>query len=80
MTMPNITMPGVTLKEEQDRGFAISWQEPPMIGTIWRANVAGNSPHTLSLMGRSGSETIEARTRDEMLARTRQYIDRLLAK
>ncbi len=76
--MTNITIPGVTLKEDSYRGFVISWQEPPMIGRIWSANVATNSPQLLPLMRRSGSQVIEAQTREEMLAKARQYIDRLL--
>ena len=76
--MANITMPGVTLKDENYRGFIISWQERPMIGGTWSANVATNSPQLFSLMGRNGSEVIQAQTRDEMIAKAKQYIDRLL--
>jgi hypothetical protein len=76
--MANITMPGVTLKDENYRGFIISWQEPPTMGNGWTANVATDSPHLLSLIGRNGSEVIQAQTRDEMIAKARQYIDRLL--
>lgn len=78
--MANITMPGVTHKEESYKGFVISWQEPPMISGIWTANVATDSPQLFSLMGRNGAEVIEAQTREEMLAKARQYIDRLLPK
>jgi hypothetical protein len=60
------------------RGFTISWQEPPMMGDGWVANVAANSPQLLSLVGRNGAEVIKARTRDEMIAKAGQYIDRLL--
>ena len=76
--MANITMPGIALKDENYRGFLISWQEPPMMGNGWTANVATDSPQLLSLMGRNGAEVIEARTRDEMIANAKQYIDRLL--
>jgi len=76
--MANITMPGIELKDENYRGFVISWQEPPMMGNGWTANVATDSPQLLSLMGRNGAEVIEARTRDEMIANAKQYIDRLL--
>jgi hypothetical protein len=79
-TMGNITMPGVTHKEEHYKGFIISWQEPPMIGGTWSANVATNSPQLLALMGRNGAEVIQAQNRDEMLAKAKQYIDRLLPK
>ena len=67
--MGNITMPGVTHKEEHYKGFIISWQEPPMIGGTWSANVATNSPQLLALMGRNGAEVIQAQSRDEMLAK-----------
>jgi hypothetical protein len=76
--MDNITMLGVTHHKEDHRGFVISWQEPPMIGGIWSANVATDSPQLLSLMGRNGAEVIQAPTRDQMLAQAKQYIHRLL--
>jgi hypothetical protein len=76
--MANITMPGIALKDENYRGFVISWQEPPMMGNGWTANVASDSPQLLSLMGPNGAKVIEARTRDEMIANAKQYIDRLL--
>ncbi len=76
--MANITMPGVTHKTENDRGFIISWQEPPTMGDGWTANVATDSLHLLSLMGRNGAEVIKARTRDEMIAKAKKYIDGLL--
>ena len=78
--MANITMPGVTLKDEDYRGFIISWQEPPMMGNGWTANVATDLPQLLSLMGRKGAEVITAQTRDEIIAKARQYIDRLLTQ
>jgi hypothetical protein len=79
--MANVTMlPGVTEKSENYRGFIISWQEPPMMGGIWTANVATESPQLLSLMGRNGAEVIQALMRDEMMAKAKQYIDRLLSQ
>jgi hypothetical protein len=33
--------------------------------------------HLLSLMGRKGAEVIEGHTRDEMIAKAKQYIDGL---
>ena len=77
--MANITRPGVTDKSEEYRGFIISWDEPPMWGRDqWTANVASESPHLLSLMRQNGAKVIEGRTRDEMLGKTKQYIDGLL--
>jgi hypothetical protein len=78
MSMENITMPCVTHHTENRRGFIISWQDPPRMSGMWEANVATDSPQLLSLMGRNGAEVIQAQTRDEMLAKARQYIDRLL--
>ena len=65
-------MHGVTLKDENYRRFIISWQEPPMIGGIWTANVATVSPQLLSMMGRNGAEVIQARTRNEMVTKAKQ--------
>lgn len=76
--MANITMPGVVHEEEGYRGFIISWQEPPMMGNGWTANVATNSAQLLALMGSGGAKPILARTRDEMKAQAKQYIDDLL--
>ena len=61
--MVNITMPGVTLKNENCRSFIISWQEPPMMGDGWTANVAIDSPNLFALMGSNGAKVIKARTR-----------------
>jgi hypothetical protein len=77
-TMANITRHGVTDKTEDYRGFVISWDEPPMIGGIWNANVATDSPQLFALTRRNSAEVIQAQTRDEMLAKAKQYIDRLL--
>lgn len=79
-TMENITMPGVTHRTENYRGFIISWLEPPMMGGIWTANVATESIQLLALMGHNGAEVIQAQTRDEMIAKSKQYVDRLLPK
>ena len=78
--MDNITMPGVTHHTENHIGFVISWQEPPMMGSIWTANVATESPQLLALMGRNGAEVITAQTRDEMIAKAKHYIDHLLSE
>jgi hypothetical protein len=76
--MTNITMPGVTHKTENYRGFIISWREPPMMGDGRTANVATDSRQLLSLMGRNGAEVINAPTSDEMITKAQRYIDRLL--
>jgi hypothetical protein len=75
--MTNITMPGVTLKSENYKGFIISWQEPPMMGR-WTANVASDLPNLLALMRQSGSKVIEGRDHDDMIAAAKKYIDGLL--
>jgi hypothetical protein len=77
-TMGNITMPGVTHHNENYKGFIISWQEPPLTGGIWAANVATESLQLFSLMGHNGAEVIQAQTRDAMIAQAKQYVDRLL--
>lgn len=74
--MPNITMPGVTLKEEPYRGFIISWQEPPMMGGRWTANVATNDPKLLHLL-KGGAAVIDGKDRDDMIAASKKYIDGL---
>jgi hypothetical protein len=75
--MANITMPGVTLKDENYKGFLISWQEPPMMGR-WTANVATNQPNLLPLMKQSGSKVIDGRDHGDMIAASKKYIDSLL--
>ena len=76
--MTNITRPGVKLLNENYRGFIISWQEPPMMGDAWRAEVASDQPNLLALMKQSGSEVIEGRDRADMIANAKRYIDSLL--
>lgn len=75
--MTNITMPGVTLKDEKYRGFIISWQEPPMTGR-WTANVASESLHLIALMKQNGSKVIDGRDHDDTIAAAKKYIDGLL--
>lgn len=70
-------MPGITLKNENYKGFDISWQEPPMMGR-WTANVASELPNLLALMRQSGSKVIDGRDRDDMIAAAQKYIDGLL--
>lgn len=74
--MTNITMPGVTLKEETYRGFQISWQEPPV--NKWTANVASESLSLMHLMKQNGSKVIEGRDRNDMIAAAKKYIDGLV--
>jgi hypothetical protein len=74
--MSNITMPGVTLKDLDYRGFLISWQEPPMMGR-WTANVATNELNLLPLMKQNGSKIIDGRNHDDMIAASKKYIDGL---
>jgi hypothetical protein len=74
-----ITMPGVVNKSRNDRGFIVSWQEPPLTGAKWDGNVATDSPQLLALMGRNGAHVVEGRTRDEMLANADKYISSLLS-
>jgi len=57
--------------------FEISWQEPPHTTAGWVGNVASEHPHLYALMRRNGSQVIEGRTRDEMIANARRYIDGL---
>ena len=67
--------------ESQDyRGFTITWPDPPFTSAKWTANVASESLHLFNLMGRSGAEIIDGRTRNEMLANAQRYIDKLLAR
>lgn len=74
--MTNITMPGVTLKEETYRGFQVSWQEPPV--NKWTANVASESLSLMRLMKQNGSKVIEGCDRNDIIAAAKKYIDGLL--
>jgi hypothetical protein len=71
----SITPPGVTNKTEIYRGFEISWQEPPMTGAAWSANIATNDRQLLEMIGRSGAKVIQSPTRDEMLASAKATIN-----
>lgn len=77
MTM---TMHGMIDRAEDYRGFTISWQEPPLTSAKWTANVATESLQLLNLMGRNGAEVIDGRSRNDMLANAKRYIDTLLAR
>jgi hypothetical protein len=65
-------------KTELYKGFTISWQEPPQTSAKWTANVASEDRRLYDLMGRKGAEIIDGNTRDEMLIKARQYVDKLL--
>jgi hypothetical protein len=74
----NITMKGVDSKSKDYRGFVISWLEPPLTGAKWTANVASDSPQLYALIGGGGAKVIDGRTREDMLANARTYVDSLL--
>lgn len=63
---------------ENYRGFVITWQEPPLTGAGWSANVATESPRLFALMGRPSAKVIRGRARGEMIAEARAYVDSLL--
>jgi hypothetical protein len=65
-------------KTEVYQGFIITWQEPPQSSAKWTANVATDDRRPYALMGQNGSEIIDGRTRDDMIAKSKQYIDSLL--
>jgi hypothetical protein len=69
-------MSTVTDKTEDYKGFIISWQEPPLTSAKWTANVATENRHLLALI--KGAGIIDGRTREDMLAKAKQYIDDLL--
>jgi hypothetical protein len=66
-------------KNEKYRECEIDWSEPPRTTAGWTANVGSNVPAIMAKMGNK-IEIIEAPTKEEMLAKARDYIDRLLAK
>jgi hypothetical protein len=66
-------------KSEAYRGFTIFWQEPPPGGAYLTANVASADPKLNVRMLDHGVEVITGRTRKEMIAKAKQYIDELLA-
>jgi hypothetical protein len=43
----------------------------------WTANVASESSQLYALMGRNGAQPIDGRTRQQMLANAKKYIDGL---
>jgi len=77
--MGTITMDWVCNKSEDRKGFTISWQEPPITSASWTTNVTSEFPQLYALMRHVGSEVIDGRAREDMLARARMYIDGLLS-
>ena len=65
-------------EEMSHRGFVVSWPEPPLDTARWTANVASVSANLNALMEQRGAKVIEGRTREEMIARAKSYIDGLL--
>jgi len=61
------------------RGFVIAWQEPPRTSAAWTANVASDDPSLNALMRIHGSMVIDGPTREEMIARSKAFIDSLLS-
>jgi hypothetical protein len=66
-------------KSEAYRGFAIGWQEPPQTTAAWTANVGSEDRRLNAMMGIHGAKIIDGRTRDEMIANAKEYIDSLLS-
>jgi hypothetical protein len=61
---------------ENYRGFKISWEEPDCADAMWTANVTSEVVHLAALL-RRGVEIIEGPDRDQMIANSKRYIDRL---
>jgi hypothetical protein len=66
-------------KNEKYKECEIDWIEPPLTSAKWTANVGSNDRAIATKMGNK-IEIIDAPTKEEMLAKARDYIDRLLAK
>jgi hypothetical protein len=76
--MANITLLGVQNCAELHRGFQIDWQDPPIGGPFWSANVSSENPRLFALMRRRGSKVIRGKNKTEMLQEARAYVDTLL--
>jgi hypothetical protein len=59
------------------RGFVISWPEPPPATDKWTANISTEDAFFLRKMSR-GPSVITGRSRTEMLARARSWINKLI--
>jgi hypothetical protein len=57
----------------------IDWIEPPMTSEKWTANVGSNDRSIYTKMG-GQIKIIDGRTKEEMLAKAREYIDSLNVK
>jgi len=70
-------------KEENYKGYIFSWQEPPLMVGGWQGNVASNDRALYVRMcektKKHGAEVIIGRTREEMLAKAKAFIDGVLA-
>lgn len=75
----SITRPGVANRKELYRGFEITWQDPPLTGAAWTANIASEDRRLFQVLGSSGSKVVQMPTFDEMLASARASIDILLS-
>jgi hypothetical protein len=71
------------MKDEIYKGYNISWLEPPLTTADWQASVASDDHDLYRRMcqktGRSGAEVITGRTRDQMLANAKAFVDEMLA-
>jgi len=59
------------------KGYVIAWQEPPVTGLIWAASIRSDDFRLYARMGIQGSKVIDGQTRDEMIAKAKEYIDDL---
>ena len=48
------------------------------MSATWTANIASEDRHLYALMGGRGAKIIDGRSRDEMIAAAKIYIDELL--
>lgn len=64
-------------KREEYRGYAISWQEPPMTSAEWVVNVASDDRHLQDRIGK-GAKVISGQSRDDAITKAKAYIDGLL--
>ncbi len=64
-------------KNEKYKSCEIDWIEPPLTGEKWTANVGSNLRDIAAKMGNQ-TKIIDGRTKEEMLARARAYIDILM--
>ena len=76
-TISNIAMFGGSLEY---KAFEISWQGLPFRLDAFPRNVTRTTPHSLALMRRDGSQIIEDRDCDDIIAKAKAYIDGLLKR